>query len=54
MDTRTWVAHSHCNLDREGLSERKVEVIHILDTTGNPHWAYNQAFVEDILQRVHN
>ncbi len=34
--------------------ERKVEVIHILDTTDNPHWAYNQAFAEDILQRMHN
>jgi len=34
--------------------ERKVEAIHIPDTTDNPHWAYNQAFAEDILQRVHN
>ena len=34
--------------------ERKVEAMHIPDTTDNPHWAYNQAFAEDILQRVHN
>jgi len=31
-----------------------VEAIHIPDTTDNPHWAYNQAFAEDILQRAHN
>ncbi len=31
-----------------------MEAIHIPDTTDNPHWAYNQAFAEDILQRVHN
>jgi hypothetical protein len=31
-----------------------VEVIHILDTMDNPHWEYNQDFVEDTLQRVHN
>jgi hypothetical protein len=31
-----------------------VEAIHIPDTTDNPHWAYNQAFAEDNLQRVHN
>ena len=34
--------------------ERKVEAIHIPDTTDNPHWAYNQAFAEDNLQKVHN
>ena len=34
--------------------ERKGEVIHIPDTKDNLHWAYNQAFAEDILQRVHN
>ena len=31
-----------------------MEVIHIPDTTDNPHWAYNQAFGEGNLQRVHN
>ena len=31
-----------------------MEAIHIPDTTDNPHWAYNQAFAEDNLQRVHN
>ena len=31
-----------------------MEVIHIPDTTDNPHWAYKQAFAEDILQRAHN
>jgi len=30
------------------------EVIHIPDMTDNPHWAYNQLFAEDILQKVHN
>jgi len=34
--------------------ERKGEVIHIPDTKDNLHWAYNQAFAEDILQRVHS
>jgi hypothetical protein len=34
--------------------ERKVEAIHIPDTTDNPHWVYNQAFVEDNLQREHS
>ena len=29
-------------------------VIHIPDTTDNPHWAYKQALAEDILQRAHN
>ena len=54
MDTHTWVAHSHCNLDKEELLERKVEAIHIPDMTDSPHWADNQAFAEDNLQRVHN
>ena len=31
-----------------------MEAIHIPDTTDNPHWAYNLAFAEDILQRAHN
>ena len=47
MDIRTWVAHSHCNLD-------KVEAIHIPDMTGSPPEADNQAFGGGNLQRVHN
>lgn len=31
-----------------------VEAIHSLDTMDIPHWAYNQAFAEEILQRVDN
>jgi hypothetical protein len=31
-----------------------VEATYIPDTTDNPHWAYNQAFAGDNLQRVHN
>jgi len=31
-----------------------VEEIHTPDMRDNPHWAYNQAFEEDNLQRVHN
>ena len=54
MDTRTWVAHSHCNLDKEELSVRKVEAIHIPDMTDSPPEADNQAFGEGNLQRVHN
>ena len=54
MDTRTWVAHSHCNLDKEELLERKVEAIHIPDMTDSPPEADNQAFEEGNLQRVHN
>ena len=54
MDTRTWVAHSHCNLDKEGLSVRKVEAIHIPDMTDSPPEADNQAFGEGNLQRVNN
>ena len=54
MDTRTWVAHSHCNLDKEELLERKVEAIHIPDMTDSPPEADNQAFGEGNLQRVHN
>lgn len=53
MDTRTWVAHSHCNLDKEELLERKVEAIHIPDMTDSPLEADNQAFGEGNLQRVH-
>ena len=33
---------------------RKVEAIHIPDTMDNPHWVYNQAFVEGNLQRAHS
>ena len=29
-----------------------MEAIHIPDTTDNPHWVYNQAFVEGNLQRA--
>jgi len=54
MDTRTWVAHSHCNLDKEELLERKVEAIHIPDMTDSPPEADNQAFGEGNLQRVNN
>ena len=53
-DTRTWVAHSHCNLDKEGLLERKVEAIHIPDMTDSPPEADNQAFGKGNLQRAHN
>ena len=52
MDTRTWVAHSHCNLDKEGLSARKVEAIHTPDMTDSLPEADNQAFGRDNLQRV--
>ena len=54
MDIRTWVVHSHCNLDKEELLERKVGAIHIPDMTDNLPEADNQAFGEGNLQRVHN
>ena len=54
MDIHTWVAHSHCNLDKEELLERKAEAIHIPDMTDSPPEADNQAFGEGNLQRVHN
>jgi len=53
-DKHTFVEHIHCNLDREVLSVRMVEAIHIPDTKDNPHWVYSQIFAEDSLQRVHN
>ena len=53
MDNHTCVEHIHCNLDKEELSVRMVEAIHIPDTKDNPHWA-DQAFAEDSLQRVRN
>ena len=54
MDIRIWVVHSHCNLDKEELLERKVGAIHIPDMTDNLPEADNQAFGEGNLQKVHN
>lgn len=54
MHIRKWVAHTHYNLDKKALLERKAKVIHIPDMRDNPHWLYNRAVVEGNFQKVHN